>query len=295
MAFLDWLYFVFRISLGGYFLAYGLSKTLDNANFKMVVKSYKLTSDGVSIIVARTLPLLEITLGLVLLFDIAAGFSALAIGFLLVVFSLIITINIVRRGSSYKDCGCGGSRPTAPKLALLRNVLLFIMAIIISLISIIGVSQPFTNSLFILGVEVVFLALITIRSLSARIAWLYTLFSRPKHFEQINGKPLEYTGRRNFVKLAAGLGIGLMTAAVFVGQSSKALADFCSYCYCTSGQGYTITNCSNYCSTCEPACANHQACNGSQYNVYEKTCCDTGATCGSGTTYIGPVNCCNYC
>lgn len=122
-----------RIILGGVFIYASIDKILHPHAFAKIIHNYQLVPDILVTLPVIILPWLEITAGLFLVAGIFRRASALVLSAMLLMFSVAITINLVR-GISF-DCGCFSTVATAsgtdPLGLLLRDILLFIPGLII--------------------------------------------------------------------------------------------------------------------------------------------------------------------
>ena len=124
MAILQWLA---RLFLAGLFLYAGYMKLQNPFLFEMAVDSYQLLPATAVIIVARTLPWLEIALGLLLLagwkLHYFATFTALLLGFFLALMAIAYSRGIEA------TCGCFGFGEQVSPRTLARDTALFAIAV----------------------------------------------------------------------------------------------------------------------------------------------------------------------
>lgn len=126
---LESLAFASRLILGGVFTSAGTRKLLHRSDFERAVLGYQLLPERIARQVAKALPSLETSSGVLLLVgafqrQVAAGLLAL-----LVIFSIGIAINLLR--GRRIDCGCSGStaRRTIEWGSILRNLFLSLLAL----------------------------------------------------------------------------------------------------------------------------------------------------------------------
>ncbi len=146
--------------------------------FAAVVEDYRLIPRALAPSVARTLPALEILLGLGWITGFATAFVAPATAVMFAVYSLAITINLLR-GRVYISCGCGlggaGENQPLSWVLVLRNLLL-IAASLLPLAPVSGRSQGLLDGLVLasalLAAGVLYLAASQLlRNQSAIRAW----------------------------------------------------------------------------------------------------------------------------
>ena len=112
--------FLLRLALGGFFLAAGIQKLLAPQQVLSSVYSYQLPlPDGVAVLVAITLPWMEIFVGAALVFEVWPGVT-LAWTFLLLVLFLGLTTLAWARGLVI-DCGCLDLSRLHPSLKVLST------------------------------------------------------------------------------------------------------------------------------------------------------------------------------
>ena len=120
------LHWMARLTLGGLFLYAGYIKLANPFLFEMAVDGYQLLPPTGVIVVARTLPWLEIVLGMLLLkgwqLPYMAGFTTLLLGTFLVIMAATYARGIEA------NCGCFGfNEPISPQ-TLARDSGLFLLA-----------------------------------------------------------------------------------------------------------------------------------------------------------------------
>jgi putative oxidoreductase len=122
-----------RFIMGGLFIYAGIPKVADPHGFANIIHNYKLLPDILVTLPAIVLPWLEIAAGFFLVAGIFRRTSAIVLSSLLLVFTIAISINLIR-GINF-DCGCfstvtseSGSDPVG---LLIRDLLLLIPGAII--------------------------------------------------------------------------------------------------------------------------------------------------------------------
>lgn len=120
--------------LGGLFIYASIDKIVHPHAFAKIIYNYQLMPDIFIYFMAVTLPWVEMIAGFALVAGIYRRASAIILSALLVIFSVAISINLIR-GLNF-DCGCfstltteGGSDPVG---LLLRDLLILIPGLIIS-------------------------------------------------------------------------------------------------------------------------------------------------------------------
>ncbi len=101
-----WVGFALRLLLGLVWLTFGAAKVRDLAASVEAVRAYRILPAGVEPIVGSALPLLEIVLGLMLIFGAVIRFSAL-VSVVLLAFFIAGIASVAARGIRI-DCGCLG-------------------------------------------------------------------------------------------------------------------------------------------------------------------------------------------
>jgi putative oxidoreductase len=119
-----------RLLLGAMFVYAGYAKLRDPFLFEMAVDGYQLLPPAGVIIVARTLPWLEVALGLLLWtgwkLRYSASFTSLLLG------AFLVTMGITYARGIEAACGCfGTSEPISPR-TLARDSLIFIVAAVLA-------------------------------------------------------------------------------------------------------------------------------------------------------------------
>lgn len=126
MATLEWSYRLIRWILGVVFIYTGSTKLMDPSVFGVLIEAYGIVPESLVPLLAVTLPLLEMTAGIGLVFDIKGGLAMIT--GLLVLFIAVIGYGI-HIGLDV-DCGCFGPEdPEAKsfhglKTAIYRDLLM---------------------------------------------------------------------------------------------------------------------------------------------------------------------------
>ncbi|MEJ2494233.1 MAG: MauE/DoxX family redox-associated membrane protein [Ignavibacteriaceae bacterium] len=102
-----YLLFLFRIVLAMIFIYAGMEKISDTNGFSISINNYKILPLFLVNIFAITLPWLELTTGILLLFGIKVKENSFIISVLLIIFIIAISISLIR-GLNI-DCGCFGT------------------------------------------------------------------------------------------------------------------------------------------------------------------------------------------
>ena len=102
-----YLLFLFRIVLAIIFIYAGMEKISDTNGFSISINNYKILPLFLVNIFAITLPWLELTTGILLLFGIKVKENSFIISVLLIIFIIAISISLIR-GLNI-DCGCFGT------------------------------------------------------------------------------------------------------------------------------------------------------------------------------------------
>lgn len=286
MTIFDWFSLALRSVLAYVFIAYGVEKLFRTKSFTATIRGYHVVPEGASPILARTLPSLEVGLGTLLLFNIAPVTVAIALALLLLVFSAVL----LKQGLNKKDCGCRGSKPTSPRKALVRNlVLLLLSGATIALSSLIS---PTTDSVLVVA-EAVVLAAILVLTLAAQRAWASRLAHHLQHTTTIKAASKAENGsanlstRRSFVRGAGAFGLGLLVVSIFR-TANVAFADRPT-CSCNYASPCKVLRQPSDCSCCQK-CNPGGWCWGSTQTWYIYCCQDKiGVDCDANyvleTTY----------
>lgn len=124
-----------RFILGGLFIYAGIHKVADPHGFARIVYNYQLLPDTLVTTLAVVMPWVEIMAGLFLVAGIFKRTSAVVLSSLLLVFTIAVSINLIR-GLNF-DCGCFSTIVTEsgsdPLGLLIRDILLLIPGFLIIL------------------------------------------------------------------------------------------------------------------------------------------------------------------
>ncbi len=125
-----------KLLLGGIFIYASLGKILHPSAFTEIVKNYRILSDILVNPVARILPWIEFTFGLLLVLGFLKRLSAGILSFLLLVFIAALGFNLIRGVNI--NCGClfqsqptDASSSTDMVVSIIRDFLLLIPGMII--------------------------------------------------------------------------------------------------------------------------------------------------------------------
>lgn len=117
-----------RLLLGGVFLWAGVLKAVDPLAFARSLATYQLLPQQGNLLVAVTLPWVEIVCATLLLLGWRVRPAALVAAVLNLIFIVAIA-SVLARGLNV-DCGCfGHDAATPPELALLRDLVLLALAL----------------------------------------------------------------------------------------------------------------------------------------------------------------------
>ena len=124
---------VCRLLLGAIFLYAGYSKLRNPFLFEMAVDSYRMLPPSGVILVARTLPWLEIALGGLFIsgwkLRYTAALTVLLLG------GYLVAMGIAYAGGVEANCGCFSMEERISPLTLTRDSLLFAMAVFLAVYS----------------------------------------------------------------------------------------------------------------------------------------------------------------
>ena len=122
---------VIRLVVGFVFIFAAVSKAADPEGFAQAIFNYKLLPDFLINILAITLPWIELSAGLLLMFGISAKENSAILSGLLVIFIIAIVISLLR-GLDI-DCGCFGTVDGSKVgiLKILENFGLLVCGIIV--------------------------------------------------------------------------------------------------------------------------------------------------------------------
>lgn len=109
-----------RIFIGLLFIVSSLDKIVDPAAFARSVSNYGLLSSWMPMVIATTLPWVELLCGFAMLFGIFLRGSSLLLSTMLVVFTLAV-ITALLKGLDI-SCGCFTQDPTAERIGWMKVV-----------------------------------------------------------------------------------------------------------------------------------------------------------------------------
>ena len=109
-----WLDLATRIVVGTIFVAASIEKAADPAAFAVLIDNYKLVSPQFSLLIASTVPWLELICGLSILFGTGTRGAALVLGILTAGFTIAVTSGVLR-GLDI-SCGCYTLDPEAGRI-----------------------------------------------------------------------------------------------------------------------------------------------------------------------------------
>ncbi len=121
------LFVLFRLIIGFTFIYAGIEKISHPAEFAIAVKNYRILPDILVNFIAITLPWAELLAGLAVFGGIFHRGGDLIILILLIVFSIAISINLIRGVDI--SCGCKTPWQTADLVSLLKLLEEFILLI----------------------------------------------------------------------------------------------------------------------------------------------------------------------
>jgi hypothetical protein len=165
-----------RVLIAAVFILAGAVKLANPINLRRDINAYKLIPQSFATVTGYLLPPIEIILGLFLLLGILTSTSALSIAVLSLVFFLASISAIVRRLNI--ECGCFGLlyREKIGAPALLRELLLFGLAIFIWQFE---ADRIGIDSLATANFDVSFIATLVILVLVASLSAATTLWRQP--------------------------------------------------------------------------------------------------------------------
>lgn len=115
---------IVRFSIAFVFIYAGAEKISDPDAFAISISNYRILPDWSLNIFAITLPWIEVTCGILLLFGVAVKENSAIIFSLLFIFTIAIVISLIR-GLSI-DCGCFGKGSMIGLTKLAENLLMLI-------------------------------------------------------------------------------------------------------------------------------------------------------------------------
>ncbi len=121
---------IFRIVVGYIFISFGISKIVDPALFAKEIAKYDFTPLWTLNLVALTLPWIELTTGLMLVFGISLKANSALIGLMLLWFIFMVAV-AWGRGLDI-NCGCSSVNPMKVGFQkILENTTFLIMCVFI--------------------------------------------------------------------------------------------------------------------------------------------------------------------
>ena len=116
-----------RILLGGILVWAGAGKLLQTSSFAADIARYQIMPDGLSIVIASALPMMEVGLGLCLL-SATCLLPALTTTAVLLLAFLLAQISVMARGLTI-SCGCFGSDSPVGTMSIIRTTSLLFSAL----------------------------------------------------------------------------------------------------------------------------------------------------------------------
>ena len=126
----QWLVFLFRLIVGITFVYASLNKIAHPDEFARIVYNFKILPGFLINIFAMTLPWIELSCGLFLILGLFIEASSLLIFFLLIIFTIALSVNFLRGIDIV--CGCFTTDPNAKKEGaelLIRDIILLLMSL----------------------------------------------------------------------------------------------------------------------------------------------------------------------
>jgi len=126
----QWLVLLFRLIVGITFVYASLDKIAHPDEFARIVYNYKILPGFLINIFAITLPWIELSCGLFLILGLFIEASSLLIFFLLIIFTIALSVNFLRGIDIV--CGCFTTDPNAKKEGaelLIRDIILLLMSL----------------------------------------------------------------------------------------------------------------------------------------------------------------------
>jgi len=96
--------FLSRLILGGVFLYASIDKIAFPDQFAEIIRNYHILPEALVGFSARTLPLLELLLGIFLVSGIFTRVSSISLSFLLLIFIIAVAVNSIN--GHFESCGC---------------------------------------------------------------------------------------------------------------------------------------------------------------------------------------------
>jgi len=126
----QWLVLLFRLIVGITFVYASLDKIAHPNEFARIIYNYKILPGYLINIFAISLPWIELLCGLFLIMGLFIEASSLLIFFLLIIFSIALSVNFLRGIDIV--CGCFTTDPNAKKEGaelLIRDIILLLMSL----------------------------------------------------------------------------------------------------------------------------------------------------------------------
>jgi uncharacterized membrane protein YphA (DoxX/SURF4 family) len=120
------LHWVSRIFIAAIFIYAGYTKVLAPIQFAAAIEKYQILPPGGVLWVVKTLPWIEIVLGILVLLGVKIRYFAGAAASLLAFFVVVMAVTYARGIEA--DCGCFGIGEPISPLTLLRDTLFIIPA-----------------------------------------------------------------------------------------------------------------------------------------------------------------------
>jgi uncharacterized membrane protein YphA (DoxX/SURF4 family) len=112
-----WFLFVLRLIVGGVFVLAGVAKIADPLEFAQSIKNYQFFPSELTFLIAIVLPWIEVLSGGFLILGIFKRSSAVLISLLLIGFSGLVGLTLLRGIDT--SCGCFGSLDRKADLSLI--------------------------------------------------------------------------------------------------------------------------------------------------------------------------------
>ena len=159
-----------RLAVGGVFLVSGISKQLDKAGTAASMARYVFLPRGSGKLISNVFPVLEMLVGLLLVFGLFTQLAAVAAVLLFAVFTGLILYDLTH--DQNVSCHCFGklSDDKVTWMSVVRNVFLMALSVLVavafdgwlSLDSLINGSAPVANANVVDAIPITLLALATV-------------------------------------------------------------------------------------------------------------------------------------
>lgn len=123
---------VARLVIAGFFIFYGISKITDPASFANEIGNYDMMPEFIIQIMALTLPWIEVTVGLLILFGIKLKENGIIATSLLVVFTLAVAIAFASGLDISCGCSSSGGGQKVGWSKILENSGLIVLSLLLS-------------------------------------------------------------------------------------------------------------------------------------------------------------------